>query len=298
VYLNEKNMDLEVGTDVYDVPAPKKIRCLVGIQLCTLTKKTWSWKLESMCTMYKPRNKSGSWLGSNCVPQRKKHGFRSWNRCVRCASPEKNQVPGWDPIVYLNDKKLDFEVGIDVYDVPVSKKKKQVPGWNPIVYLNEKKLDLEVGIDVYDVPAPKKIRCLAGIQLCTLTKKSWIWELEVMCTMCQPRKKQVPGWIPIVYLNEKKLDLEVGTDVYDGPAPEKKKLPGWDPIVYLNEKKLDLAVGIDVYDVPAQKKTRSLAGIQLCTLTKKSWIWELELMCTMCQPRKKPGPWLESNCVP
>jgi hypothetical protein len=39
--------------------------------------------------------------------------------------------------------------------VPVSKKK-QVPGWNLIVYLNEKKLDLEVGIDVYDVPAPKK----------------------------------------------------------------------------------------------------------------------------------------------
>jgi hypothetical protein len=42
-----------------------------------------------------------------------------------------------------------------------------------------------------------------------------------MCTMGPPRKKQVPGWDPIVYLNEKKLDLEVGIDVYDGPAPKK-----------------------------------------------------------------------------
>jgi hypothetical protein len=72
--------------------------------------------------------------------------------------------------------------------------------------------------------------------------------------MGQPRKKQVPGWNPIGYLNEKKLDLEVGIDVYDGPAP-KKTGPGWNPIVYLNEKKLDLEVGIDVYDGPAPKKT-------------------------------------------
>jgi hypothetical protein len=43
-------------------------------------------------------------------------------------------------------------------------RKKQVPGWNPIVYLNEEKLDLEVGIDVYDVPvSKKKNRSLAGI---------------------------------------------------------------------------------------------------------------------------------------
>jgi hypothetical protein len=176
-------------------------------------------------------------------------------------------------------------------------RKKQVPGWNLIVYLNEKKLDLEVGIDVYDVPAPKKIRFLTGIQLCTLTKKTWSWKLDSMCTMGQPRKKQVHGWNPIVYLNEKKLDLDVGIDVYDVPAP-KNQVPGWNPIVYLNDKKLDFEVGIDVYDVPAPKKTRCLVGIQMCTLTKKSWIWELELMCTMCQFRKKTGPWLESNCVP
>ena len=86
-----------------------------------------------------------------------------------------------------------------------------------------------------------------------------------MCTMCQPRKKQVPGWNPIVHLNEKNMDFEVGIDVYDVPAPKKKQVPGWDPIVCLNEKTMDLEVGIDVYDVPAPKKT---------------------------------GSWLESNCVP
>jgi hypothetical protein len=42
-----------------------------------------------------------------------------------------------------------------------------------------------------------------------------------MCTMDQPRKKQVPGWNPIVYLNEKKLGSDVGMDVYDGEAPKK-----------------------------------------------------------------------------
>ena len=84
------------------------------------------------------------------------------------------------------------------------------------MYLNEKNMDLEVGIDGYDVP------------------------LEPMCTMCQPRKKQVPGWDPIVYLNEKNMDLEVGIDVYDVPAPKKKQVPGWNPIVYLNEKNMDL----------------------------------------------------------
>jgi hypothetical protein len=100
-------------------------------------------------------------------------------------------------------------------------RKKQVPGWNPIVYLNEETLDVEVGIDVYDVPPPKKTRCLAGIQLCTLTKKSWIRKLGWMCTMGKPRKKQMPGWNPIVYLNEEKLDLEVGIDVYDVPVSKK-----------------------------------------------------------------------------
>jgi hypothetical protein len=88
-------------------------------------------------------------------------------------------------------------------------------------------MDVEVGIDV----------CLAGIQLCTLTKKTWRWQLDSMCAMCQFRKKQVPGWNLIVYLNEKKLDSDVG---------------------------------IDVYDVPAPKKIRFLVGIQLCTLTKKT----------------------------
>ena len=92
------------------------------------------------------------------------------------------------------------------------------------MYLNEKNMDLEVGIDVYDVPAPNKIRFLVEIQLCTLTKITWIWKLESMlCTMCQPRKKQVPGWNPIVYINEKNMDLEVGSDVYDVPAPKKNR---------------------------------------------------------------------------
>ena len=61
---------------------------------------------------------------------------------------------------------------------------------------------------------------------------------------------------------------------------------------------MDVEVGIEVYDVPAPKTNRFLVGIQLCTLTKKTWIWKLESMCTMCQPRKKTGSWLESNCVP
>ena len=142
-----------------------------------------------MCTMCQPRKKNRFLVGIQlCTLTKKKHGFGSWNRCVRCASPEK----------------------------------KQVPGWNPIVYLNEKNINLEVGSDVYDVPAQKNNRLLVGIQLCTLTKNTWIWKLESMCTMCQPRKTQVPGWNPIVYLNEKNMDLEVGIDVYDVPAPKKK----------------------------------------------------------------------------
>jgi hypothetical protein len=63
-------------------------------------------------------------------------------------------VPGWNPIVYLNEKNMELEVGFDVYDVPAPKK--QVPGWNLIVYLNEQKMDSEVGMDVYDGAAPKK----------------------------------------------------------------------------------------------------------------------------------------------
>jgi len=284
----------------------KKNRFLVGIQLCTLTKKTWVWKLESMCTMCQPR---------------------------------KKQVPGWNPIVYINEKNMDLEVGIDVYDVPAPKKIRFLVGIQ-LCTLTKKNMDLEVGIDVYDVPAPKQIRFLVGIQLCALTKKTWVWKLESMCTMCQPRKKQVPGWNPIVYINEKNMDLEVGSDVYDVPAPKKirflvgiqlctlrkktwmwklesmctmcqprkkKQVPGWDPIVYLNEKNMDSEVGIDVYDVPAPKKNRFLVGIQLCTLTKKTWIWKLESMGTMCRwnrcvrcasPEKKTGSWLGSNCVP
>jgi hypothetical protein len=145
--------------------------------------------------------------------------------------------------------------------------------WNPIVYLN------------------------CGIQLCTLTKKTWSWTLDSMCSMCQPRKKQVPGWAPIVYLNEKNMDLEVGIDVRCA-SPEKNQVPCWNPIVYLNEKNMELEVGFDVYDVQAPKKIRFLVGIQLCTSTKKTWISKLESMCTMCQPRKKSGSWLGFNCVP
>jgi hypothetical protein len=177
-------------------------------------------------------------------------------------------------------------------------RKKQVPGWNLIVYLNEKKLDLEVGIDVYDVPAPKKIRFLTGIQLCTLTKKTWSWKLDSMCTMGQPRKKQVHGWNPIVYLNEKKLDLDVGIDVYDVPAP-KNQVPGWNPIVYLNDKKLDFEVGIDVYDVPVSKKKNQVPGWNpIVYLNEKKLDLEVGIDVYDVPALKKTGPWLDSNCVP
>jgi hypothetical protein len=144
-------------------------------------------------------------------------------------------------------------------------RKQQVPGWNPIVYLNEKKLDLEVGIVVYDGEAPKKTRCLAGIQLCTLTKKSWSSKLESMCTMCQFRKNRFLVGIQVCTLSKKHGFVSWNRCVRCASFEKKKQVHGWIPIVYLNEKQLGLGVGIDVYDVPAPKKT---------------------------------GPWLESNCVP
>jgi hypothetical protein len=66
VYLNEKNMDVEVGIDVYDVPAPKKIRCLAGIQLCTLTKKSWIQNGNGMRWAHVPAGRLSARLPAGC----------------------------------------------------------------------------------------------------------------------------------------------------------------------------------------------------------------------------------------